>query len=353
MAMLLQTRSRMTTDPQTGQGGADTPLPRVIVLATGGTIAGRADARSVLGYNAGGMTGQQLVAGVPGLDELAAVRVEQIANVGSQDISEAIWLRLATRIRQIIGHDEADGIVITHGTDTLEETAYFLYLVLPLDKAVVLTGAMWPSDAPDADGPANLRAAIQIAASPQSRGRGVLVVINGAIHDPRRVTKTHTTAVQAFESSAAGPLGAVDSAVPRYFASAPATHGAPFELPQTAPLPRVVIIYAHAGMGAASIYHAVQDGARGIVLAGLGNGNAPQAVLAALARAVRQGVVVVRASRVPAGRVSRNVEVDDDSSGFVAAGYLNPQKARILLQLLMANGVTAPDAVQQAFDSAA
>jgi len=340
----------MASDSQIGQGGAPIHGPRVIVLATGGTIAGRADLRSAGGYNAGGVTGEQLIAGVPGLDDLAAIHVEQIANTGSQDISEAIWLRLAARIRQIINHDEADGIVITHGTDTLEETAFFLHLALPADKAVVLTGAMWPSDAPDADGPANLRAAIQVAASPQSRGRGVLVVMNGAIHDPRRVAKTHTTAVQAFESPEAGPIGAVDPAALCYFAPASAARRAPFALPQTAPLPRVAIIYAHAGMDAVSVGHAVQDGARGIVLAGLGNGNAPQAALAALARAVRQGVAVVRASRVPAGRVSRNVEIDDDASGFVVAGHLNPQKARLLLQLLLAKGITAPDAVQRAFD---
>ena len=331
-------------------GGAPTHLPRVIVLATGGTIAGRTDARSALGYNAGGITGEQLLAGVPGLDELAAIGVEQIANTGSQDISEAIWLRLAARIRQIIDRDEADGIVITHGTDTLEETAFFLHLVLPADKAVVLTGAMRPSDAPDADGPANLRAAIGVAASPLSRGRGVLVVMNGAIHDPRRVSKTHTTAVRAFESPEAGPLGAVDSAAPRYFAPAAAARGAAFALPQAVPLPRVAIVYAHAGMDAACIDHALQDGARGIVLAGLGNGNAPQAALAALTGAVRRGVAVVRASRVPAGQVRRNIETDDDRHGFTAAGSLNPQKARLLLQLLLVDGVTAPDAVQRTFD---
>jgi L-asparaginase len=285
---------------------------------------------------------------------LAALHVEQIANVPSQDISEAIWLALAARIRHIIDQDEAEGVVITHGTDTLEETAFFLHNVLPADKPVVLTGAMRPSDAPDADGPADLRAAVQVAAGPLSRGRGVLVVMNGAIHDPRWVVKTHTTAVQAFESPEAGPVGAVtsnaDSAAIRYFAPVSVARRVPFALPQTALLPRVMIVYAHADMDAALVDHALQDGVRGIVLAGLGNGNAPQAVLAALARAVRQGVSVVRASRVSAGRVSRNVEVDDDASGFVAAGSLNPQKARVLLQLSIADGITAPDAVQREFD---
>ncbi|MDR0478850.1 MAG: asparaginase [Burkholderiaceae bacterium] len=326
------------------------PLPRVIVLATGGTIAGRADPRSAVGYNAGGVTGEQLVASVPGLDRLAALDVEQIANVASQDMSEAIWLALAARIRRIIDWDEADGIVITHGTDTLEETAFFLHLTLPASKPVALTGAMRPSDAPDADGPANLRAAVQAAASPQSQGRGVLVVMGSDIYDPRRIVKTHTTAVQAFESPETGPVGAVDPATIRYFAPAPAARRAPLAIPQTVPLPRVAIVYAYAGMDAAPITHAVQNGARGIVLAGLGNGNAPQVVLTALNRATRQGVAVVRATRVPAGEVNRNVEVDDDASGFVAAGGLNPQKARVLLQLLLSNGVTAPAALQRAFD---
>ena len=335
--------------------------PRVTVLTTGGTIAGQADRRSAHGYVAGGVSGTRLVASVPGLDCLAALDVEQIANVGSQDMSEAIWLALVARIRRIIDRDEAAGVVITHGTDTLEETAFFLSNVLPSGKPVVLTGAMRPGDAPDADGPANLRAAVQVAASPLSQGRGVLVVMNGAIHDPCRVVKTHTTALQAFASPSSGPLGAVPIAVPaadlaavRYFAPVPAARrGAPLTVPQTGPLPRVAIVYAHAGMDAAGIGHAVQDGARGIVLAGLGNGNAPQAVLAALASAARQGVAVVRATRVPAGCVARNVEVDDNASGFAAAGALNPHKARVLLQLLIANGITAPDAVQQAFDDGA
>jgi L-asparaginase len=340
----------MAADPGAGQGGAPVHPPRVIVLATGGTIAGCADSRSAGGYNAGGVSGEQLVANVPGLDRLALLRVEQIANVASQDISEAIWLALAARIRQIIERDEAAGIVITHGTDTLEETAFFLHNVLPTDKPVVLTGAMRPGDARDADGPANLRAAVQVAASPLSQSRGVLVVMNSAIHDPRQVVKTHTTAVQAFESPETGPLGAVDPAAIRYFVPASATRRAPFALPPTAPLPRVSIIYAHAGMDAVLINHAVQDGARGIVLAGLGNGNAPQAVLTALARAAQQGVAVVRATRVPAGRVTRNVEIDDDSNGFVAAGNLNPPKARILLQLLIAQGITAPEQAQRIFD---
>jgi len=326
-------------------------LPHVIVLATGGTIAGRADPRSAKGYRAGGVTGEQLVASVPGLDGLAALSVEQIANVGSQDMSEAIWLTLVARVQHIIDHGEADGIVITHGTDTLEETAFFLHNVLPADQPVVLTGAMRPSDARDADGPANLYAAVQVAASPLSQGRGVLVVMNGAIHDPRRVIKAHTTAIQAFQSTEGGPIGTIDPAAIRYCTPAPVSRHARFAVPKAGPLPRVVIVYAYAGIGVATIGHAVQDGARGIVLAGLGNGNAPQAVLTALASAVRQGVIVIRATRVFAGCVSRNVEVDDERDGFIAAGDLNPQKARVLLQLLIANGVTAPDAVQQAFDA--
>jgi L-asparaginase len=331
-------------------------LPRVIVLATGGTIAGRADPRSAHGYNAGCTSGAQLVASVPGLDRLAELSVEQIANVASQDMSEAIWLALAVRIRRIIECGQADGVVITHGTDTLEETAFFLHNVLPAGTPVVLTGAMRPGDAPDADGPANLRAAVQVAASPLSRRRGVLVVMHGAIHDPRQVVKIHTTAAPAFASPGGGPLGIVnpadDPAAIRYFAPDPAECAAPFALsPIIVPLSRVAIVYAHAGMDAACISYAARDGARGIVLAGLGNGNAPQTVLTALVRAVRQSVIVVRATRVPAGRVDRNVEVDDDSNGFVAAGALTPQKARVLLQLLIANGITAPDAVQQAFNA--
>ncbi|ALS59994.1 asparaginase [Pandoraea norimbergensis] len=322
---------------------------RILVLATGGTIASTGDARSAIGYNAGGVTGEQLTASVPGLDKLASIKAEQISNIGSQDMNSKVWYQLAARIKQAFDRDEADGIVVTHGTDTMEETAFFLDNVLATSKPVVLVGSMRPSTAVSADGPGNLYEAVEVAASPQSQNRGVLVVMNDTIHGPRWVTKTNTTSVQTFHNPNAAPVGYVDPASIRYLAPAPAGRKKALEVPSGG-LPRVEIVYAHADMDAVQIDDAVRHNVKGIVLAGVGDGNASQAALDALEAAARKGVVVVRSSRVGSGFVNRNVEVSDDKTGFVVSYDLNPQKARVLTQLLIGNGVTAADKVQKAFD---
>ncbi|MCW3476161.1 asparaginase [Limobrevibacterium gyesilva] len=335
---------------QPGQAFAQQrPLPRVIVLATGGTIAGQATSTSAIGYASGKVTGAALVAAVPGMDRLATISAEQISSVGSQDMNDKIWFDLAHRIGDILAKNEADGVVITHGTDTMEETAFFLDNVLPGDKPVVLVGSMRPSTAVSADGPANLYEAVEVAASPQARGRGVLVVLNDTIHGARGVQKTNTTSVQTFLSPNGGPAGYVDPASVRFVTQPGTATRHVYALPTAPPLPRVDIVYAHANMDAAQIDDAVKGGAKGIVLAGVGDGNGSQAAIDALATAAKQGVLVVRASRVGSGFVNRNVEVDDDKLGFVAALDLNPQKARVLSQLLIANGVTDPKQAQDAF----
>jgi len=337
--------------------GASTPneapkkLPRIIVLATGGTISGTADARSAIGYNSGERTGKQLIKDVPGIGKFATISAEQISNVGSQDMSDGIWFQLAKRINEIFARGEADGVVITHGTDTMEETAFFLKNVLHTRQPVVLVGSMRPGGVVSADGPNNLLEAVEVAASPQSQGRGVMVVMNDTIHDPRWITKTNTTSVQTFLSPNAGPIGYVDPASVRYVTPVTESHHAAFKLPATGELPRVDIVYAHSNMDASQIDHAVADNAKGIVIAGVGDGDVSRAALAAMERAAKSGIVVVRASRVGSGFVNRNVEVDDDKSGFVASLDLNPQKARLLTQLLIANDVTSPARVQEAFST--
>ncbi len=335
---------------QSQQPAGGTPLPRIIVLATGGTIAGQASTRAAIGYDAGKVSGAALVAAVPGLDKLAAISAEQISSIGSQDMNDKVWFALANRINDIFARNEADGVVITHGTDTMEETAFFLNAVLSTSKPVVLVGSMRPSTAISADGPGNLYEAIEVAASPQASGRGVLVVLNDTIHGARLVEKSNTTSVQTFVSPSGGPVGFVDPSSIR-FTTPPPAGGAhpPYALPVAPPLPRVDIIYAHANMDAALIDDAVKGGAKGLVLAGVGDGNGSQAAIDALARAVQQGVLVVRASRVGSGFVNRNVEVNDDKLGFAVALDLNPQKARVLSQLLIANGITDPHKVQDAF----
>lgn len=329
-------------------GGA--PLPRIIVLTTGGTIAGKASARGAIGYDAGKVGGADLVAAVPGLDRLAVISTEQIASIGSQDMNDKVWFDLAHRINDIFSKHEADGVVITHGTDTIEETAFFLNSVETADKPVVLVGSMRPSTAVSADGPGNLYEAVELAASAQARGRGVLVVMNDTIHGARLVTKTNTTSVQTFHSPDGGPVGFVDASSIRFLNPLPPSNARrTYALSSAPPLPHVDIIYAHTNMDATQIDDAVKNGAKGLVLAGVGDGNASQAAIDALARAAQHGVVVVRASRVGSGFVNRNVEVNDDKLGFVVALDLNPQKARVLCQLLISNGITDPHKVQEAF----
>jgi L-asparaginase len=323
--------------------------PRIIVLATGGTIAGQASNRAAIGYDAGKVTGAALVAAVPGLDKIATISAEQISAIGSQDMNDTVWFALAHRIADIFAKNEADGVVITHGTDTMEETAIFLDSVLKTDKPVVLVGSMRPSTAISADGPANLYEAMEVAASPASRGRGVLVVLNDTIHSARLVEKSNTTSVQTFVSANGGPAGYVDPSSIRFTAPPTGAARKTYALPANPPLPRVDIIYAHANMDAALIEDAVKGGARGLVLAGVGDGNGSKAAIDALAKAAKTGVVVVRASRVGSGYVNRNVEVDDDKLAFAVSLDLNPQKARVLCQLLIANGIVDPKAVQAAY----
>ncbi len=325
------------------------PLPRIIVLATGGTIAGQASNRAAIGYDAGKVTGAALVSAVPGLDKLATISAEQISSIGSQDMNDKVWFALAHRIADIFAKNEADGVVITHGTDTMEETAIFLDSVVKSDKPIVLVGSMRPSTAVSADGPANLYEAMEVAASPAARGRGVLVVLNDTIHSARLVEKSNTTSVQTFISANGGPAGFVDPSSIRFAGPPTGAARKTYALPANAPLPRVDIIYAHANMDAALIEDAVKGGAKGLVLAGVGDGNGSQAAIDALAKAAKQGVVVVRASRVGSGYVNRNVEVDDDKLGFAVSLDLNPQKARVLCQLLIANGTVDPKVVQAAY----
>ncbi|WP_213295551.1 asparaginase [Paraburkholderia sacchari] len=328
---------------------ASAALPRVAVLATGGTIAGQADTRAANAYNAGAVGAQQLVQAVPGIEKLAHLSTEQVASIGSQDMNDKVWFTLARRIQEIFERNEADAVVITHGTDTLEETAFFLDNVLRTDKPIVLVGSMRPSTATSADGPSNLYEAVEVAASPAARGRGVMVVLNDTIQSARATTKTNTTSVQTFVSPNSGPIGYVDPASVRFLAPAVQLDSHKYALPSGEQLPRVEIVYAHANMDSVQIDNAIANKAKGIVLAGVGDGNTSKPAIEALQRAAKQGIVVVRASRVGSGFVNRNVEVNDDTSGFVVSLDLNPQKARVLTQLLIANGITSPAQVQKAF----
>lgn len=325
--------------------------PNIVILATGGTIAGAASTGTQSGYKSGAVTIDAMIAGVPGIDKLAAIKGEQIANVGSQDMSFEILLRLAKRINALAAGKDVDGFVITHGTDTMEESAYFLNLTVKTDKPVVMVGSMRPSTAVSADGPLNLYNAVAVAADPNARSRGVLVVMNDEIHAAHSVTKTSTTAVETFSSGLHGDAGIVAYGKAEYFAPPvwPHTTQSDFDVASVEKVPRVDVIFADADMSPDLINAAVADGARGIVIAGVGNGNMNQVSVDAAAAAAKKGVIVVRSSRVPTGIVGRNVEIDDDRLGFVASHDLNPQKARILLTLALVHPRSVAD-TQRLFD---
>ena len=309
----------------------------VVILATGGTIAGAAASGTQAAYTSGAVTIDAMIAAVPGMTNMANIKGEQISNVGSQDMSFDIMLKLAKRINELQKQSDVDGIVVTHGTDTMAETAFFLNLVVKGDKPVVMVGSMRPSTAVSADGPLNLYNAVGVAVDPNARGRGVLVVMNDWIHAAHSLTKTSTTAIQTFMSPLRGVVGVATYGKNDFYNSPQWKHtsGSEFDVTSVNKLPRVDIIFACADMPPDLIDASVANGAKGIVIAGVGNGNMNKASLEAAARAVKKGVVVVRSSRVATGSVGRNVEVNDDEMGFVASDELNPQKARLLLTLAL------------------
>lgn len=320
-------------------------LPNIVILATGGTIAGAAATGTQSGYTSGAVTIDAMITAVPGIKDLANVKGEQISNVGSQDMSFEIMMAVAKRINELAKKSDVDGLVVTHGTDTMEETAYFLNLTVKTDKPVVLVGSMRPSTAVSADGPLNIYNAVAVAGDPNAKGRGVLVVMNDWIHAAHSLTKTSTTAIQTFMSPLRGLVGVTAYGKNDYYSTPIWKHttSSEFDVTTVTKLPRVDIIFACADMSPDLIDACVANGAKGIVIAGVGNGNMNKASVDAAAKAVKKGVVVVRASRVATGMVDRNVEINDDELGFIASDELNPQKSRILLTLALLKQRTASE----------
>jgi len=340
---------------RTGSAGGtiknDPSLPNVVVLATGGTIAGAAASDVQAGYSSGQVGVEQLLAAVPQARKLANLRGEQIANIGSQDMNDEVWIKLATRINELVAQPDVTGVVVTHGTDTIEETAYFLNLVVHSNKPVVLTASMRPSTALSADGPLNYYNAVAVAANKNATGRGVMVVVNDWIHGASSLTKTSTTAVQTFLSPLSGLLGTVAYGKVEWFRGPVGknTVSSEFSVDKNTVLPRVDVIMATENMDGALINAAAAAGAKGIVIAGVGNGNMTKTALDALAAQAKNGIVAVRSTRVTTGEVGRNVEVDDDKMNFVASLALNPQKSRVLLRLALLK-TSDPRTIQRYFD---
>jgi L-asparaginase len=311
--------------------------PNVVIVATGGTIAGSARSSTSAGYQSGAVGVDILIQAVPQMKDIANVTGEQIASIGSQDMNDEVWLKLGKRVNAILAKPDVAGVVITHGTDTMEETSYFLDLVVHSDKPVVLTGSMRPSTAMSADGPLNIYNAVGIAADADAKGRGVLVATDDDIHSAHDVIKFHATDVATFKSNEAGLVGAALFGKNIWFRHPENvnTSKSEFSIDGVNALPRVDIIMAHANMSPDIITSAVANGAKGLVIAGVGDGNMTAPALDAVKAAIAKGTIVVRSSRTDGGIVRRNVEVNDDQIGTVTSMQLNPTKARVLLQLAL------------------
>lgn len=327
-------------------------LPKVAVLSTGGTIASKQD--PVKGGYVPALSGEDLVAAVPSIKKLAQIRAEQISNIPSQDMTPEIWLHLAGRVNELLAKPEIAGIVITHGTNTLEETAYFLDLTTVSVKPVILVGAQRPASDPDSDGPRNLLDAIRVAIAPEAAGKGVMVVMNGQISAARDVTKTNTNRVETFRGLEFGQLGVADAERVRFY-RAPLQRQT-FAVDSRTQLGRVDIVMSYAGADGLVIRSLLRDGAvQGLVIAGLGLGNVPGSMFDAIREACERGVPVVISTRVPTGRIfplsaAKGSALALKRSGCVLADDLSPQKARILLMLALTK-THDPGALQKYFDN--
>lgn len=311
-------------------------LPNVVILATGGTIAGTgATSTTTVGYTAAKLGVDKMIESVPELGKVAHVRGEQVAQIASESMNNEVWLKLAKRINQLLAQKDVDGVVITHGTDTIEETAYFLNLVVKSKKPVVVVGAMRPSTAISADGPINLYNAVILAGSKDAVGKGVLVALNDQINGAREVTKTNTSTADTFKSPDLGFLGYMQDNKPHFYrmSTRKNTADTEFDVSKLDKLPRVDIVYGYANMDRTAMDADIAAGAEGIVQAGVGDGSVASQMMPAFRDARKKGVVVVRSSRVGTGIVARNGEANDDKEDLVVSDTLNPQKARILLML--------------------
>ncbi len=336
--------------PADAQAGAATEaeLPQVVVLATGGTIASTYDEE--IGALRAALTGDEIVEAVEGLSEIADVSVEQIANVNSRDMTPEIWMRLSRRANDLLQRPEIRGVVVTHGTDTLEETAYFLDLTVTSDKPVVVVGAQRAPTMWDTDGPRNMLDAVRVAVSAEAVGMGAMVVMNGQINAAREVTKTNTLAVETFQTLDFGLLGVADLDAVRFY-RAP-TRRQTVAVPDGTELPDdVVIISQYAGADARGLELQFEAGELdGVVVSGLGLAHVSSPTLDVLRKVRAAGIPVVVSSRVTTGRIvplyANNVDLLD--IGVVQADNLSPWKARVLLMVAMTR-TTDPDRIRDYF----
>ena len=319
-----------------GAATATAAKPNIVIIGTGGTIAGAGASSVNTGdYDSAKVAVDKIIAAVPEMKEVANVRGEQIFQIGSESFNDERILKLAKRVSELVKQPDVDAVMITHGTDTIEETSYFLNLTLKTDKPVVIVGAMRPGTALSADGPLNLYNASVVAASKESTGKGVLVVMNDEIHSARDVTKTNALKVETFKSLY-GPLGVVVESKPYYYRlpAKPHTMATEFDIDQITSLPKVDVFYAHTSMDPGILGAIADRGGKALIYAGTGNGSVADYMEEPL-KEVRKREIVVRATRTGGGLVVRNGEEKDDDNDWIVAADQSPQKARLLTSLAL------------------
>jgi glutamin-(asparagin-)ase len=315
----------------------DAELPNLVLIGTGGTIAGAGSSRTnSAAYKSAVLGVDEVIGAVPQIHRIARIKGEQIFQIGSQSFNNGHLLQLGRRVSQLLKSDEVDGVVILHGTDTIEETSYFLTLTLKSGKPTVLVGSMRPATALSADGPLNLYNAVLVAASAEAAGKGTLVVMNDEIHSARDLTKSNTVKVEALKSLY-GPLGMVVEGEVRFYRAPtrPHTLQSDFDIDQIHSLPDVSIVYSYGNMNRLPYDSYVAAGTRAIIHAGFGNGNIPDYLDSALKEVRAKGVFIVRATRTGSGAVVRNAEINDDENGYIVVDDQNPAKARLLMALAL------------------
>ena len=308
-----------------------TTLPKIKIFATGGTIAGASSSKTdTLSYEAGSIGVQALLDAVPEIHKVAEVTGEQFLNVGSHEVTSKDLLLLSQQIQTLLDDDQADGVVVTHGTDTLEETAFFLDLTVNSAKPVVIVGAMRPATAISADGPLNLLQATALAAHPQSKHRGAMIVLNDRIQSAYYTTKTHANTLDTFRASEQGSLGFFQNGAPCfYFTSATPTAKPRFNISGISELPMVDILYSHQDASADLLHCSIERGAKGVVICASGNGWASPALETAAAKLTKQGFPVVFSSRTGNGFARKTPEQG------IGSGLINAQKSRLILMLAL------------------
>lgn len=318
--------------------------PMVTILATGGTIAGSSASNTdTTNYQAGAIGVDVLINAVPEMKNVAVVSGEQVANIASGDIDTEILLKISKKVTQLL-NGKQDGVVITHGTDTLEETAFFLDLTVKSAKPVVVVGAMRPATAISADGPVNLLDAVTLAASKEAKNRGTMVVLNNRIGSGFYITKSNSTTTDTFKSVEQGYLGAFIGGEPKfYYTPAQPTNKPYFDISKLSTLPKVDILYSYQDQDGSLVEAAVKNGAKGIVIAGTGNGSVPLRMEPAINEAIAQGVVVILSTRTGSGFVTAKPFA-------ISSGFYSPQKSRILLMLALANNAN-PEQIRGYFGS--